>query len=40
MDEVITKPYRRHELEEVLDRWLHDEPSFITITHNQVREAR
>ena len=39
MDEVITKPYRRHELEEVLDRWLHDEPSFITITHNQVREA-
>lgn len=40
MDEVITKPYRRHELEEVLDRWLHDEASFITITHNQLREAR
>ena len=39
MDEVITKPYRRHELEEVLDRWLHDEPSFITITHNAARDA-
>ncbi len=35
MDEVITKPYRKHELQDVLDRWLHDEPSFITITHNQ-----
>ncbi|MCP4875071.1 MAG: response regulator [Gammaproteobacteria bacterium] len=35
MDEVITKPYRKHELEDVLDRWLHDEASFITITHNQ-----
>ena len=39
MDEVITKPYRKHELEDVLDRWLHDEPSFITITHNAVRDV-
>ncbi|MDH3858597.1 MAG: ATP-binding protein [Gammaproteobacteria bacterium] len=39
MDEVLTKPYRRHELEEVLDRWLHEEPSFITITHNQARDV-
>ena len=39
MDEVLTKPYRKHELEEVLDRWLHDEPSFITITHNQARDV-
>jgi CheY-like chemotaxis protein len=23
MDEVVTKPYRKHELEDVLDRWLH-----------------
>ncbi len=34
MDEVLTKPYRKHELADLLDRWLHDEPSFITIKHN------
>jgi len=34
MDEVITKPYRKHELADLLDRWLNDEPSFITIRHN------
>jgi signal transduction histidine kinase/CheY-like chemotaxis protein len=34
MDEVITKPYRKQELADLLDRWLHDEPSFITIKHN------
>ncbi len=34
MDEVITKPYRKRELADVLDRWLHDEPSFITLRHN------
>ena len=34
MDEVITKPYRKRELTDVLDRWLHDEPSFITLRHN------
>ena len=37
MDEVITKPYRKQELADVLDRWLHDEPSFITIRHNLAR---
>ena len=40
MDEVVTKPYRKHELEDVLDRWLHDETSFITITHNSLRNVR
>ena len=40
MDEVVTKPYRKHELEDVLDRWLHDETSFITITHNTLRNVR
>jgi len=34
MDEVLTKPYRKQELADLLDRWLHDEPSFITIKHN------
>lgn len=34
MDEVITKPYRKHELADLLDRWLNDEPSFITTRHN------
>ncbi|MDH3449266.1 MAG: ATP-binding protein [Gammaproteobacteria bacterium] len=34
MDEVITKPYRKHELADVLDRWLHEEPSFIKVRHN------
>jgi CheY-like chemotaxis protein len=34
MDEVMTKPYRKQELTDLLDRWLNDEPSFITIKHN------
>ena len=34
MDEIITKPYRKHELAEMLERWLHDEPSFITVRQN------
>ena len=34
MNEVITKPYRKRELADMLDRWLHDEPSFITIQQN------
>ena len=34
MNEVITKPYRKQELADTLDRWLHDEPSFITIQQN------
>ncbi len=34
MDEVLTKPYRKQELADLLDRWLSDEPSFITIKHN------
>ena len=40
MDEVVTKPYRKHELEDVLDRWLHDETSFVTVTHNSLRNLR
>ena len=40
MDEVVTKPYRKHELEDVLDRWLHEESSFITVTHNSLRNVR
>ena len=38
MDEIITKPYRKQELADVLNRWLHDEPSFITITHNVTQQ--
>jgi CheY-like chemotaxis protein len=34
MDEVLTKPYRKQELADLLDRWLSGEPSFITIKHN------
>jgi len=34
MDEVLTKPYRKQELADVLERWLHEEPSFITLRHN------
>jgi CheY-like chemotaxis protein len=34
MDEVLTKPYRKQELADLLERWLHDEPSFITIKQN------
>ena len=36
MDEILTKPYRKQELADLLERWLHDEPSFITIKHNRV----
>ena len=34
MDEVLTKPYRKQELADLLERWLHDEPSFITTKRN------
>ena len=32
MDEVLTKPYRKHELEDVIQRWLENEPSLRKIS--------
>ncbi len=39
MDEVITKPYRRKELEQVLDRYLHGDPTLPTMPRNFGRDT-
>ncbi len=39
MDEVITKPYRRKELEQMLDRYLHGDPTLPTMPRNFDRDT-
>ncbi len=39
MDEVITKPYRRKELEQMLDRYLHGDPTLPTLPRNFDRDT-
>ncbi len=40
MDEVITKPYRKQELVDLLDRWLSEEPYLMSISSSVTQTAR